>query len=158
MSAVAISPRVDVEFVRMNDADLDAVVAIEQRIHAFPWTRGNFTDCLKSGYAAWLLRVRGELAGYAIVTMALDEVQLLNIGIATPLQRAGYGGHFMSFLFDEAYRAGALRMFLEVRESNVAGRALYQRCGFVQVGERRNYYPTRDGREAALVLAKDFLA
>ena len=139
----------------MTAEDIDTVFAIEQRVHAFPWTLGNFADCLDSGYRAWVLRVAGATAGYAVVTLALDEAQLLDIGVDAAWQRSGLGRGLMEFLFDEARRAGATRMFLEVRESNAAGRALYARCGFAQVGVRRDYYPTSGGRESALVLARD---
>lgn len=155
MSATSVLRSTDLEFEPMIAADLDAVHAIEQRIHALPWTRGNFDDCLAAGYGAWLLRVDGELVGYAVMTLALDEAELLDIGIAASRQRAGLGSRFMAFLFEDARSRGARRMFLEVRESNRAGRALYQRCGFEQVGLRRDYYMTNTGREAALVLARD---
>ncbi len=155
MSATPALRPADLEFVPMTTADLDAVHAIEQRVHAFPWTRGNFADCLVSGYGAWLLSVDGELTGYAVLALALDEAELLDIGIAAARQRAGLGSRFMAFLFEEARSSGAGRMFLEVRESNRAARALYQRCGFAQVGLRRDYYATNDGREPALVLARD---
>jgi ribosomal-protein-alanine N-acetyltransferase len=49
--------------------------------------------------------------------------------------------------------AGARNLFLEVRPSNAAAKALYSRFGFRQVSLRRGYYPAHDGREDALVLA-----
>jgi ribosomal protein S18 acetylase RimI-like enzyme len=45
-------------------------------------------------------------------------------------------------------------MLLEVRPGNDAGRALYERLEFSQIGRRRGYYPAVDGREDALVMAK----
>jgi len=156
-TAAPISARENIEiaFTPMRAADIDAVLVIEQRINEFPWTRGNFVDSLVSDYSAWLLRHDEEILGYALLLLTLDEAQLLNIGIAQERQRAGLGSRFMDYLMDEARRHGATRMFLEVRASNVSGRALYRRYGFAQVGERRDYYLTRQGREAALVLARD---
>jgi ribosomal-protein-alanine N-acetyltransferase len=47
-------------------------------------------------------------------------------------------------------------MFLEVRESNSAARALYASRGFLAVGRRRGYY--RSPVEDALVLRRDATA
>ncbi len=143
-------------FVPMQDADLAPVLALEQRLVAYPWSAGNFADSLKAGDSAWLMRsATGELLGFAVMLLAVDEVELLNIGIAPEHQRQGLGGRLLARLFDVARRHGAARMCLEVRVSNAAGRALYARHGFVQIGARPNYYPAPQGRETALVLARE---
>jgi len=152
MNAV-IAPKI--RFAPMRDADLDRVAALERRIYAFPWTRGNFADSLASGYSAWLLLENGALAGYAVMMVAPDEAQLLNISVAPECRRAGYGTALLLHLAAQARAHGATRLLLEVRPSNVAGLALYQRQGFLRIGERRGYYPAALGREDALVLAKD---
>lgn len=142
------------KLVPMTQANLDQVLAIEQRIHAFPWTRGHFADSLASGYQASLLQVDGQLAGYAVVMMTPDDAQLLDMGIDLPWQHQGWGVCLMKHLLDEARRSAVMRMLLEVRASNQAARALYACCGFTQVGLRRQYYPTSAGREDALVLER----
>jgi len=142
------------EFVPMQSGDLDAVLAAERRIYAFPWTRGNFDDSLASGYGAWLMLDGASLLGYAVMMLVLDEAHLLNISIVPERQRAGMGSTLLEQLLAEAAGRGALRMFLEVRPSNLAARAFYLRHGFVQVGERPAYYPAHQGREAALVLER----
>ncbi len=139
----------------MHPDDIDAVLAMEQRIHAYPWTHGNFADSLASGYSAWLMRDEGALLGYALMTLVVDEAQLLNIGIAAERQRAGLGSLLLEHLFSIARSQGATRMFLEVRPSNAPALALYRRFGFDEVGRRADYYPAKQGREAALVLARD---
>lgn len=139
----------------MDSADIPEVMAVEQRIYPFPWTVGNFADSLHAGYSAWVCRDQGALAGYAVMMLALDEAQLLNIGIAPAWQRRGCGSVLMEYLFDVAKRAGAVRMFLEVRPSNGPALALYGRLGFVRIGLRRGYYPAASGREDAVVMARD---
>ena len=53
----------------------------------------------------------------------------------------------------ERHRArGAQHIFLEVRPTNLAAKALYSRFGFHEVAVRRDYYPAETGREDALVL------
>ena len=142
------------EFTPMNPDDLDAVMAAEQRIYAFPWTRGNFEDSLSSGYSAWMMRSGDSLLGYAVMMLVLDEAHLLNISILPEHQASGMGSALLEYLLVVAGGQGAQRMFLEVRPSNLPGRAFYRRHGFVQIGERPAYYPAQHGREAALVLEK----
>lgn len=142
------------EIRAMTATDVDAVCAIEQRICEFPWTRGNFADSLAAGHAAWVLCDGKCIIGYAVISQVLDEAELLLIGVAAEQQRSGCGRSLMAYLLDEARRRGAHRMFLEVRESNVAARALYRGFGFAEVGRRAAYYPARDGREAALLLSR----
>ena len=64
-----LEPRI--EMVPMSDLDLDAVLAIEFRVCAFPWGRGNFSDSLKCGYLCWVCRVEGQLIGYFVIMLAL---------------------------------------------------------------------------------------
>ena len=139
----------------MQAEDIDAVSLIERRIYPFPWTRGNFADSLNSGYSAWLMREAGQVIGYGLMMLVQDEVQLLNIAIVPERRRQGLGDALLEHLSLVARRHGATRMFLEVRSSNAPALALYRRHGFAAIGVRRGYYPAHQGREDALVLAKD---
>ncbi len=138
----------------MQPGDIDAIMAIEEMIYPFPWTRGNFTDSLASGYSAWVCLLEGAMVGYAVMMPAVDEAHLLNISIAADRQRAGLGGELLEFLFATARAAGATRMLLEVRPSNASGGGLYRRYGFREIGRRRGYYPAHGGREDALVMER----
>ena len=66
----------------MNPVDVDAVLRIEQRVHAHPWTRGNFIDALKSDSICKVYEAEGVMLGYVVLMPAVDEAQLLNISIA----------------------------------------------------------------------------
>lgn len=143
------------DYAPMTAADLAAVVAAEQRIQAFPWSRGNFADSLAAGHDAWLAREDGRLAAYAVMMRGVDEAHLLNIGVLPELQRHGRGSALLTWLFDLALSQGAARMLLEVRCGNVSGQALYRRHGFAEIGRRRDYYAAHPGREDAIVMARD---
>lgn len=147
-----LKPRL--EYRPMRPEDIDAIMAIEETIYPFPWTRGNFVDSLASGYGAWLCLHEGAMVGYAIMMMVIDEAHLLNISIAADRQRAGLGSELLEFLFASAKDAGARRMLLEVRPSNISGTALYRRYGFKEIGRRRGYYPAHGGREDAIVMER----
>jgi len=141
-------------FVPIGEADLDWVCAQEAELHAHPWTRGNFVDSLASGHDAWVLTCDGEPAGYAVVMHILDESHLLDIGIVTPMQGRGLGRLFLDWLAASARSRGSETFFLEVRPSNASALRLYARCGFIEIGRRRGYYPGRAGREDAVVMRR----
>lgn len=139
----------------MTADDLDAVAAAEQRTYAFPWTRGNFSDSLAVGHGAWLALEHGQMIGYAVMMQVLDEVHLLNITVLPELQRKGRGSELLQHLFGLARMRSATRMLLEVRPDNNSGQALYKRHGFLEIGRRRDYYPAHQGREDAIVMARE---
>jgi len=136
----------------MREQDLDEVLAIENAIYSHPWTRGNFADSLRAGYACRVWRLERELVGYFIVMAAAGEAHLLNLSIAPGYQRNGHGSALLREAAALAVKLGAHNLFLEVRPSNHAAQALYRRFGFRKVAVRRDYYPAHTGREDALVL------
>jgi len=138
--------------VRMQDSDLAEVMAIENAIYTHPWTRGNFGDSLRAGYQCWTWRLGTELVGYFVLLAAAGESHLLNLSVAGARQRAGHGSELLREAMQLARNRGAQRIFLEVRPSNLAAKALYGRFGFREISVRPGYYPADEGREDALVL------
>lgn len=136
----------------MREADLAEVMAIESEIYSHPWTRGNFADSLRAGYACRTWRLGAELLGYFVLMAAAGEAHLLNLSIAPGRQRSGHGAALLREAAQLARGEGARHLFLEVRPSNSAAQSLYTRFGFRKVAVRRGYYPARSGREDALVL------
>lgn len=137
--------------------DLDEVVAIENTIFPFPWSKTNFVDSLKAEYDAWLFNDSSNSAkpivGYALLMWVLDEVHLLNLSVAATRQGQGLGRQLLYWLAQDIYERGATSALLEVRPSNHIAQALYAGCGFSQIGLRRNYYPSFGGSfEDALVM------
>ena len=80
-SAAAAVP-VEVRFEPLTLHNLDAVLAVEQRAYAHPWSRGNFTDSLASGYELQVLLAGDTVLGYFVGMKGVDEVHLLNITVA----------------------------------------------------------------------------
>ncbi|WP_295680089.1 ribosomal protein S18-alanine N-acetyltransferase [uncultured Nevskia sp.] len=142
----------------MQVALLPQVLEIERRAYEFPWTETIFKDCLKSGYSAWVLAGDdGRLAGYALMSMAVDEAHVLNLCIDPFQQRRGFGLKLLKHLMKIARAAQASIVLLEVRKSNKAALKLYEGIGFARIGVRKAYYPAAGGREDALVLGFDIL-
>lgn len=143
------------EFRPMVEQDLDRVAALEAELQAFPWSRGNFHDSLKVGHSVWVCLLGGELVGFSVAMLVIDEAHLLNIGVAQSHQGLGCGARLLCGVMEQARLNGAVRLFLEVRPSNARAVELYRHFGFRQIGLRKGYYPAADGREDALIFDKD---
>lgn len=137
----------------MQEADLPAIMAIERVAYEFPWTEGIMRDCFRFGYVCKVYESRAGILGYGILSIGAGECHFLNICIAPTQQRRGHGARLVKALLDVARQAHARSAILEVRASNLAAFKLYDKLGFNEIGVRKNYYPTRIGREDALVLA-----
>lgn len=140
------------QFRAMQVQDLDAVVAIERQVQFHPWTKQQFHDSLTSASHCSVLEQSGRIIGFCILQTVVDEANLLLMAIDPAQQGKGYG----STLLEQALAALGERcvmVFLEVRVSNQAAIGLYEKLGFHQVGQRRGYYPSANGREDAAVMA-----
>jgi len=137
----------------MVAGDLEAVLAIERAATEYPWSAAQFSS--SAGDDCTVLEVDNVVTGFSIFQRILDESSLLNIAVHPDHQGSGGGRLLLEQGIVQQARAGAMRCLLEVRESNVRAQGLYQALGFRQVGERKNYYPKRDGREMAIVLCRE---
>ena len=158
MSALAADAPLHPVLRAMREVDLPAVMAIEQRAYAFPWTQGVFRDCLLAHHPAWVLIEHDHIIGYAVLSVAADEAHVLNLCTAPEVQGRGHGRRLLRALLQLARGRGAQRVFLEVRPSNAPAIALYHDEGFNEIGRRPRYYPAKDGREDALVMALELLS
>ena len=154
MSAVLES---GIEMFPMTMPDLDEISRIEYQVYSHPWSRANFADSMSSGYSCWVCRAGGELIGYFVVMMGVDEAHLLNVSVAEKRQGMGFGARLLRVAMNVAVKAGARTLLLEVRPSNEKALALYRHFGFRQIGVRRGYYPAASGREDALVLSRELV-
>ncbi len=138
----------------MRADDLAAVSDIERRSYDFPWSHGVFRDCLLAGYQCMVLEHDGEVAGYAILSVAAGEAHILNLCVAPARRSLGYGARLLEELLRRARAAAVREIFLEVRPTNANALALYRKKGFHKVADRPAYYQSADGREDAAVLVK----
>lgn len=144
-------------FRAMRASDLEAISRIELSAYPHPWAFGIFRDCLSAGYECWVLERSAELIGYGVLSVAGGEAHVLNLCVAPAEQGRGHGRRILARLLDLARWHHAERVFLEVRPSNKAAIALYDSAGFNEIGKRPNYYPGKNAREDALVMAFELL-
>ncbi|VXA94478.1 ribosomal protein S18-alanine N-acetyltransferase [Massilia sp. 9I] len=144
-------------FAPMGPADVDEVYALECSVFPHPWSRGNFSDSLASGYDAWTARDEtGALAGYYLLMYAVDEAHLLDVAVAAGRQRQGLGRHLLDRIGERAREQGMASILLEVRPSNERALDVYRRYGYREIGRRKAYYPAHGGqREDAIVMRID---
>lgn len=143
-------------FGKLGFADIDNILTIEERVYAYPWSRGNFTDSFLSGYEAFGLRDSGhEIVAYFVVMPVLDELHLLNFAVDLPYQGKGNGKLLMDRLFAYANEHAYASILLEVRRSNARAIAVYENAGFSSIGVRKGYYPAHENqREDAIVMRR----
>ena len=129
----------------MRRDDLAAVLDIERRAFAQPWSRAFFEKELATPFARLVVVEeeavpRPHVVGYACRWRVTDEVHLLNVAVHPERRGLGYGRALVARVVDEARAAAARVVFLEVRAGNVVARRLYRQLGFKDLGVRRGYY------------------
>jgi len=137
----------------LTTSDLSSAYAIELRSHAFPWSEKTFTSNEGERYLNFRLDVDGKMAAFAVTQVVLDEATLFNIAVDPDFQRQGLGRQLLEHLISELEKRDVFTLWLEVRASNTAAIALYESLGFNEATIRRNYYPTKEGREDAIIMA-----
>jgi [ribosomal protein S18]-alanine N-acetyltransferase len=134
--------------------DIPAILAIAGKAeHAAHWPEEQYRGMFEGQTPRHLVLVieeRGTVQGFVIGHLLDQECEIENLVVASDFRRRGWGSKLLRSLIDAAHQAGATAFFLEVRESNLAARALYNRTGFVENGRRKRYY--REPEEDAIVL------
>ena len=140
----------EIEIRRLTYSDLPHVIAIERRAFPTPWSLSMFVLELSKPSGICLAAIeRGRLVGYLVCSRYDTVWHLMNVAVDPARLRDGIASTLMSHLFDTADRPHE-QYTLEVRESNDAAIAMYERFGFRGAGHRRAYY--HDNREDALIM------
>jgi ribosomal-protein-alanine N-acetyltransferase len=140
----------NVEIRRLTYSDLPHVIAIERRAFPTPWSLSMFVLELSKPSGICLAAVEnGRLVGYLVCSRYDTVWHLMNVAVDPARLREGIASTLITHLFDTADQPHE-QYTLEVRESNDAAIALYERFGFRGAGHRRAYY--HDNREDALIM------
>ncbi|HYM05358.1 MAG TPA: ribosomal protein S18-alanine N-acetyltransferase [Terriglobales bacterium] len=140
-------------------ADLAAMMSLEKRAAtAAHWSPGQY-EALFGGSGpdrvALTMLEESRVQGFVIARVLGDEWEIENIAIAGTARRRGLGTRLLGELLDMARARGAAAIFLEVRESNQAARALYEKWAFLESGRRPIYY--KNPPEDAILYRLDFV-
>lgn len=151
---VASPPSVTVS--RATIADLAQVAELERQCYSDPWPASAFAELPANPVVYFAVARQGterSVAGYVIAWTVLDEAELANLAVEPALRRDGVGARLLDAMLEDARQHSVKRVYLEVRESNVAARRLYASRGFSEVGRRKLYY--RSPEEDALILRRE---
>jgi ribosomal-protein-alanine N-acetyltransferase len=137
----------------MIKTDIDAVLAIEQASFSTPWCREHFEQEMTAPHSfPSVAEYNGKVVGYVCLMSLFEEAQILDIAVAPKLRGNGIARLLMDHAVTVAREKEAEQLLLEVRASNSAAIALYERCGFVRTGLRSNYY---EGKDDAVLMEKN---
>jgi ribosomal-protein-alanine N-acetyltransferase len=136
------------------EGDLVAIHAIEGASFGDPWSLEGFRELLDHPRAKLEVAVgAGEaVLGYAVAWYVADEAEIANLAVAPHARRRGVGAVLLDRILAAAAVFGAKTVFLEVRESNVGARKLYEARQFEIAGRRAKYY--RQPEEDALIMRR----
>jgi ribosomal-protein-alanine N-acetyltransferase len=130
-------------------SDLPQVISIERRAFPTPWSLAMFVlELSKPSGVCLVATVEEQVVGYLVCSRYADVWHLMNIAVEPSLQRRGVARAMLEEMLDRAGREQPYT--LEVRTSNTAAIALYERFGFRSSGTRRRYY--HDTGEDAVVM------
>jgi ribosomal-protein-alanine N-acetyltransferase len=137
--------------------DLPSLVVAERECFSDPWSEAGLRETLQDETAVALVASwppeSEQLAGYLFARTIAGEGEILNLAVRPACRRQGLARALLWAGLAQLRERGARQIFLEVRESNHAARALYAGAGFRPAGSRPDYY--RRPREDAIVLRRD---
>jgi [ribosomal protein S18]-alanine N-acetyltransferase len=129
------------------EADVPAILAIERRApSAAHWAPEQYYKLVNGG-GVLVAEEAGELCGFICAKAVASEWEIENIVVGSGFLRCGIANELLRALLQRVEREAATAIGLEVRQSNLAARGLYEKHGFREVGRRRDYYrnPAEDG-------------
>lgn len=132
-----------------TEKDVRAVCALEKTVFPDAWGEDGVLRHVTENHLSMLVfEENGEILGYLLGALIPPEGELYRVAVAPAARGRGVGEALC-----RAYLATMEVCFLEVRKSNTAARALYEKLGFTLYGERRDYY--KDPKEDACLYKRE---
>lgn len=131
----------------MDVRDLERATQLELGCFTEPWSLNMLRSGLDNSLDAYLVyEEEGLLRGYCVMRILGDEGEIQRIAVEPAFRRQGIARKLMDAMVDLARQRGVREMALEVRESNVGARKLYESYGFAEEAVRKGYYhnPSED--------------
>ena len=129
----------NIEIRKIDEESARLAAELEKLCFSEPWSEKAILEEAERGFfvAAY---IDGDIAGYAGMLCVLDERDVCNIATVPHFRGKGVGRALTDALIASARESGASVIMLEVRKSNAAAIALYEKAGFTLVGQRKNFY------------------
>ena len=124
---------------------VDGVYEVELSCFSHPWEKKSFVDEVNNPLARYFVLISdNEVIGYAGLWHIIDEGHITNIAIKKDFQGKGFSNLLMDELIKYKSENKLSFLTLEVRESNVKARNLYEKFDFKEIGRRQNYYENNE--------------
>ncbi|MGE3148961.1 MAG: peptidase C39 family protein [Pseudorhodoplanes sp.] len=149
MARQAARKATDMRLRTATMADLDALVALENRVFATDrCSRRSFRNFLRARSAALIVAEDEKLVGYALVLFRPNSAvgRLYSIAVAADRAGQGIGARLLEAAEAAALARGCLSMRLEVHEGNRRAIKRYEQAGYRLFGCHPAYYA--DGGDA----------
>lgn len=136
----------------MTAADIPMVTELGRTSFSDFWNEDMFGDELKKDYSYYYVCEKdGKTAGYIGIWCIYETAELVRVCTSPNARRCGIADTLMNAALEKSGECGCERIMLEVRKSNTAACALYEKYGFSYIGVRKGYY---SGGEDALIMEK----
>ncbi len=143
------------KFTLMRKEHVAQIAELEKLCFSAPWSEKSIASELENDISLWLVALEGDtVVGYVGSQTACGDTDMMNIAVHPDWRRRGIAQILIELLIQRLKNWGCASLSLEVRASNAAAIALYEKLEFKQVGRRPNYY--RDPKEDALILRKEW--
>ncbi|RKU18372.1 ribosomal-protein-alanine N-acetyltransferase [Candidatus Poribacteria bacterium] len=148
-------PYPEITFERMQQKDLEQVMAIEKEAFPDPWSKSFFKQELrkrKTYIHLYIARLNNKVVGYIVFYLFRGEGHIMNIAVAAEYRRCGVAKYLLASALEVVRKNAGEEVFLEVSVNNTAAQELYKQFGFEVDGIRKRYY---SNGEDAYVLRKE---
>ncbi len=133
------------KFEKLRFEHLKQMAQIEREAFSTPWTETMFIPEIEDENAHYLVGTRqDEVVCYGGYHLIFDEAHITNIAVKSTERGKGLGKFLLSALIEDAKKAGANSMTLEVKHSNEVAIKMYESFGFTVEGIRKRYYNNVD--------------
>mgnify|MGYP003353843957 CR=1 FL=1 len=140
---------------KMTATDVPAVAQLDRMSFTLPWPERSFQFEVNANPASrcYVAETDGQIVGAIVGWLLVDEMHIATLATHPDFRQQGIAQKLLAHTLRYTYDEGAATSFLEVRESNQRAIQLYQAAGFNEIGLRKNYYPTANGKENAVIMA-----
>lgn len=143
----------EISFVEITPNDFDAIYCIEKKAYPIPWSEKIMSSMVTGPEYKIKITYYDKVIAYVFIMIVLDEATVLNITVDPDYQGQGLGRKLLQYVKNHLANQKIGTIFLEVRQSNTVASSLYESEGFHEIDLRKNYYPTKNGREDAIIMA-----
>ncbi|MBF0383694.1 MAG: ribosomal protein S18-alanine N-acetyltransferase [Magnetococcales bacterium] len=145
--------RINVE--DMETKHIDKVIALDKKIAHNPWSKLMFLEELTlNSFCRVLTDEYGDILGYGVSRLLVDEWHMLTVGVKSDFRRQGYGKRLVEDVIRKAALNYSQAILLEVRSSNTIAINLYKKLGFETLHIREQYYKSSSVPEDAVVMKR----